>query len=119
MLWFAVALGGAVGATARYAVARLFPIHPDAFPWATFTVNVLGCLAIGWCLAHVERDRFSPEVRVALVTGLLGSFTTFSTFGAESFALLQNGRGGLAAVYVASSFLLGLGAVALGRAVAA
>lgn len=116
MTWLAVALGGALGASARFGVGQwLAPRAEGGFPWGTFLVNVLGCLAIGALLALAEKGRFSVETRAFLVTGLLGSFTTFSTFGAESFRFLDSGRFGLAAVYLTSSLLLGLAAVWIGR----
>ena len=119
MIWLAVALGGALGALLRHAVASwLGPHEPDAFPWSTWAVNIAGCLAIGLILAVLERARFGDSARAFLVTGLLGSFTTFSTFGHETWCLIERGRLGTAGLYLATSLVVGLAAVGAGRALA-
>ena len=106
-----VAAGGALGSTARYGVSLLaLRWCGSAFPWGTLAVNVLGCLAAGVVAARV--DPLSPW-RTFLVAGVLGGFTTFSAFGLETRAL---GASSLAALYVALSLGLGLGAVLLGHA---
>lgn len=113
LLW--VGLGGGLGAMARHAVALgLGAPAPGRFPWATLVVNVSGCLAIGLLAAAWARAAVPEPTRLFLATGLLGGFTTFSAFGLESLALLRRGDPGLAALYVAASVLLGLGAVWLG-----
>jgi CrcB protein len=92
----AVAAGGALGAAARYGVAGLWPTPPDGFPWATLAVNVTGCLAIGLLLG-VDRD---PRVRAFLGTGVLGGFTTFSTYAVESSGLWEADHPWTAVAYV-------------------
>ncbi len=84
-----VALGGAVGSVARYALARGVAARwPEAtLPWATSAVNVVGCLALGVLVARVPEGR--AELRVLLGTGVLGGFTTMSTFGVETATLLR------------------------------
>ena len=113
ILW--VGLGGFVGATLRYGTtllaARWMP--PPAFPLGTFFVNVVGCFAIG-LLAGTEVLKLSPHLRVAVVVGLLGGFTTFSAFGMETIALLRDGAVAKATLNVLGQVLLGLGAVYLG-----
>ncbi|MEX1024761.1 MAG: fluoride efflux transporter CrcB [Planctomycetota bacterium] len=117
MIWLAVAAGGALGAVARFGVAACVgPCPPATFPWSTLFVNVVGCFAIGLLLAFAEGARFGDQARAFLVTGLIGSFTTFSTFGFESIALFERGRVGLALVYVVGSIIVGFGALLAGRA---
>lgn len=101
-----VALGGALGASARFAVGHLL-----ARPWATLGVNLLGCLAIG-ALAALPLG--AGWLAFAAV-GLLGGFTTFSTFGLDAVALVEDGRPLTAALYVGASVGLGLLAVLAGR----
>src|SRR5919205_4480948 len=102
-----VALGGAVGAAARYGADQLISTH-STFPWSTFVVNVVGCFLIGW-FSEVFGDS-SDWVRNGMVVGLVGGFTTFSTF---AYQALEN-HAALSAVYVGSSVGLGIAAVALG-----
>ncbi|TDD18270.1 CrcB family protein [Kribbella turkmenica] len=83
-----VALGGIVGSLGRYGLAEAFPHGPAEFPWATFATNVLGCFAIGVLLARLT-PRSHPLLRPFLGTGILGGFTTFSTFAVDSGKLLH------------------------------
>ena len=88
-----VGAGGSIGAMTRYCVNVLVLRHlPEStFPWATFSVNLLGCLLIGLAAGLAEsRHLASAELRVFVMAGLLGGFTTFSAFGFETFALLRN-----------------------------
>ncbi len=117
MAFFLVGVGGALGSMARYGVSLALP--SVGFPYATLAVNVIGCFCIGLAMPSVERAAtLSPELRVLVIVGFLGGFTTFSAFGQETLALLRIG-GGLALLNVAANLLLGVGAVVLGRAVAA
>lgn len=100
---------------ARYGVGLALP--SVGFPYATLAVNVIGCFGIGLAMPTFERAAaLPPDLRLLVVVGFLGGFTTFSAFGNETLALLRAG-GGLALLNVAASVLLGLGAVVLGRAV--
>ena len=110
-----VGLGGFIGSVARYAVAVwLAPGEIERFPWATFAVNCVGCLLIG-VLAGVFARTPSPDaVRLFLMTGVLGGFTTFSAFGLESVTLLRRGDLGTALLYILGSVLVGVVAVWLG-----
>ena len=108
-----VGAGGALGAVARYAVSLLAARWPG-FPVGTLAINVAGCLAIGVLASTVQ----SEPLRLFLLTGVLGGFTTFSAFGLETQILVSAGRPGLAALYVALSVAGGLGAVWLGRVLA-
>ena len=106
----AVALGGAVGASARYGADRLITTH-STFPWSTFVVNIVGCFFIGLCSQELGD---APEwLRTGLIVGAIGGFTTFSTF---AYQALEN-HAALSAVYVSASVGLGIAAVALGRAI--
>ncbi|WP_371037605.1 fluoride efflux transporter CrcB [Rhodosalinus sp. FB01] len=109
-----VALGGAVGAAARYltvlAALRLFG---TGFPWGTLSVNVLGSFLMGVLvivLANLPATRIAPFV----VTGVLGGFTTFSAFSLDALTLWERGETGTALAYVAGSVTLSLGAIVAG-----
>lgn len=109
-----VGSGGFFGSAARWAFSGL--VHrllPSAlFPWGTLAVNVLGCFVIGLLFGLGEvRQLFSPNTRLFLLVGVLGGFTTFSTFGLESFHLLRDGEFIRAAAYVVFHLVIGLVAV--------
>ena len=108
-----VGLGGGLGAICRFLAATWITRHFDTlFPWGTLTVNVLGCLLLGRLIGSSLNA--VETWRLLLAIGFLGSFTTFSTFGAETWCLLRNGKSSLAIAYVLTSVLLGLVAVWLG-----
>lgn len=113
----AIAVGGALGAPSRHAVAELLPHSwpTDSFPWATFVVNVMGGLLLGFVLV-VLLERFPPTryVRPFVATGFLGTFTTYSAFALETVQLIEDGRPGLGAAYAAGTVLAGLVAVWVG-----
>jgi CrcB protein len=113
---FGVAIGGALGASARYGVDRLIEQRSSAvFPWSTFAINVSGCFAIGVLTAVlVERQHLPAWVRVGLVVGVVGGYTTFSTFAQEALELGEVHHVAIAFAYVAASVLLGLAAVYAG-----
>jgi CrcB protein len=106
-----VGLGGFVGSIARYLLGEWI-LHQTAearFPWGTFTVNLLGCLAIGVLSGVAERlEMISPTARLFLFTGVLGGFTTFSAFGLETVYLLRRNELWIAAAYTAGSVVVGL-----------
>lgn len=82
------------------------------FPWGTLAVNIGGCFVIGLLFGLGEtRQLFSPQARLFLLVGVLGGFTTFSTFGLESFNLLRDGEAARALANVALHIIVGLGAV--------
>ncbi len=116
----AVGVGGMVGAVGRYLVSGW--VHRWAgvgFPWGTLAVNVAGCLALGALMGLVEaRVAISPAWRVFLGLGVLGSFTTFSSFGYETVELLRGGEPALALANAAGSLVLGLAAVVAGAVLA-
>lgn len=112
---FAIAAGGALGTPTRYAVGRLVPVGPSAFPWSTFVINVSGCLLLGLVLTLViERWPPSRFVRPFVAIGFLGAYTTFSTYAVEADLLVKDGQVATATAYVIGSFTVGLVAVYLG-----
>jgi CrcB protein len=119
--WFMVAAGGALGSVARYGLAGAIQARSaSGFPFGTLVVNVTGCFAIG-VLMHVglASERGTP-LRLLLVTGVLGGYTTYSAFNYETLELVRAGQAARAFAYVAATLLLGLAAgaagLALGRA---
>ena len=111
-----IGIAGFVGALARYGMSGLPHKWLDgSFPWGTLLVNVLGCLMIGALMFLVEdRRMFTPQARLFIFTGFLGSFTTFSTFGYETFRLLNDSQFSLALANAGANMVIGLGAVWLG-----
>jgi fluoride exporter len=105
-----VVVGGAAGVLARYALGTTVTTH--TLPWLTVAINVAGSFLLG-CLVTAG-DRFSPELRTGLAVGLLGGFTTFSTFSVEIFVDLESGNGAKAMGYFLASVILGVGAAAAG-----
>lgn len=115
--WLWVGLGGCLGAWARYGLSGLVHRYfQGTFPLGTMIVNILGCFLIGSIMASVqERPFLNENMRVFLLVGCLGAFTTFSTFGYETLELLRLGSTGYAAGYVAGNLLVGLAAVWAGN----
>lgn len=115
-----VLLGGAIGAPLRY-LADLFvqSRHDSAFPWGTFTVNVVGSLVLGVTAATVVELGSPPWVLALVGTGICGALTTFSTFGYETVRLLEEGSVSAAAANGVASIVVGLGACAGGFALVA
>lgn len=116
MVWLVVFLGGGIGALLRYelggwAQARM----GSGFPWGTFAVNALGCLAIGVLATWIdERTGGAPLGRAFLLVGVLGGFTTFSSFGLETWRLIEDGQALAAAANAAASVAVCVVAVAIG-----
>ena len=109
-----VAVGGAVGSMARFQIGSMVLARTEswAFPLGTFIVNVMGCLIAGVLIGVAEYKNFlTLEVRLLVFTGFLGGFTTFSAFGVETVALIERGQYVVAATYVLSSVVVGLGAL--------
>jgi CrcB protein len=111
----AIALGGALGAVSRYLVGGwVQTMAGGGFPWGTFTVNVLGSLVLGFLMIWLSHTLASAELRHFLVMGLLGSFTTFSTFSLETVEMLREGLWVRAGIYSFGSVTLGVLAVLAG-----
>jgi CrcB protein len=114
-----VVLGAALGAPARYLVDRAVRARTSGrLPWGTLAVNVAGSLVLGALLGAAGRGGASPALVAALGTGFCGALTTYSTFGAESVQLAEDGERRLAVVSVAVGVAAGLAAAATGWAVA-
>lgn len=95
-----VALGGMLGASARYGVALWLPTHPNGFPWATFWTNLSGSFLLGLLLVTLlERFPATRLVRPFLTTGILGAFTTMATYEVETALLIKNGHPATAVLY--------------------
>ncbi|WP_229401433.1 FluC/FEX family fluoride channel [Micromonospora okii] len=113
-----VAAGGALGALARAGVQAAFPHRPTGFPWATLGVNVTGCLLIGALMAVVGAGRTRPLTRPFLGVGVLGGFTTFSTYVVDAHQAAVGGAPGTALAYLAATLVAALVAVWVGDAAA-
>ena len=105
-----IAIGGGLGCWARYAMTNLVQaVYGREFPYATLSINVLACFLMGFLFFEtLERLTISPLVRIAILTGFLGGFSTFSTFAMETLLLAEQGDAGKSALYVVLSVVLGL-----------
>lgn len=114
IIW--VALGGALGSAARYAVnVGVGKALGSVFPWHTVIVNVAGCFAMGVLIELMARKlNVGQEARAFLTTGILGGFTTFSAFSLDFALLVERKTYGLAGLYAAGSVILSLAAVFAG-----
>lgn len=108
----AVSVGGGIGASARYGAALLWPTVPGSFPWTTFVVNVIGCGIIGVFMVIIT-DVWAAHrlVRPFFGTGVLGGFTTFSTYAVDIQRLVDQGHAGTGLAYLAATMLAALAAV--------
>jgi CrcB protein len=112
-----ISLGGIAGALARYGIGRAFPAAPSGFPWATFGINVAGCLLIGVLMVFVsERWSARPLIRPFLGVGVLGGFTTFSTYTVDIVRLTDANATGTAVAYLVGTFVAAVVAVYLAGA---
>ncbi|MEU6281668.1 fluoride efflux transporter CrcB [Streptomyces sp. NPDC047028] len=107
-----VAVGGALGATARYALSLALPTPPGGFPWATFWANVIGCAVIGVFMVLIT-DVWAAHrlVRPFFGTGVLGGFTTFSTYAVDIRTLVGGGHPRTGLAYLAATLCAALAAV--------
>ncbi|MFJ2863010.1 fluoride efflux transporter CrcB [Kitasatospora sp. NPDC087314] len=107
-----VAVGGAIGAVARYGAGLAWANGPTAFPWTTLLINVVGCAVIGVFLVVITEGRPAhPLLRPFFGTGVLGGFTTFSTYAVDIRRLVEAGRPGIGLAYLGLTLLGALGAV--------
>lgn len=113
-MWFVVASGGAVGAVLRYGAGRaMMRLLGSSFPWATLIVNIFGSFCMGllvaWLLAREGQDQPGAQaIRAFMVVGLLGAFTTFSTFSLDVVTLLERKAYAAAGGYLTASVLLSI-----------
>ncbi len=114
----AISVGGAIGALARYGLGVAFPPGPTGFPWATFGINAVGSLLIGVLMVLVvEVWEAHPLIRPFLGVGILGGFTTFSTYVVDVQRLVNAGAAGTALAYLAGTLAAALAAVFVGLTV--
>lgn len=111
-----VGLGGAIGAMLRYGVGVSLGNLANGFPAATFVVNILGSLAMGLLIGLLAKTtpQFQNEIRLFVAVGVLGGFTTFSSFSLDAITLFERGDFVLAALYIGGSVLLSLAGLMLG-----
>ncbi|WP_227394863.1 fluoride efflux transporter CrcB [Jeotgalibacillus aurantiacus] len=114
MTYIWIGMGGAIGSMLRYITSLLLP-PVSGFPLGTLTVNLIGCLILGFLSSQADTNwSASPQVKMAIKTGLIGSFTTMSAVSTELVVLLQSERYGIALLYFTLSLLGGLCLAALG-----
>ncbi len=117
-----IGAGGFTGAVLRFLISSWVQNRSGSiiYPFGTLAVNMIGCLLIGFLTFLVEtRSMFSLEIRSFVLIGLLGAFTTFSTFGNETLGLIRDSRLDLAVLNAGSQVIVGVGMVWLGRIIAA
>lgn len=118
--YFAIAMGGILGCWARYAMTNLVQaIYGREFPFATLSINVLACFLMGFLFVEtLERLTISPVIRIGILTGFIGGFSTFSTFAMETLLLAEQGEAAKSALYVILSLVFGLLATFAGAYIA-
>ena len=113
MAFIWVFIGGGIGSMLRYGISRVVP-YAGGFPIATFMANLISSFILGYLLAQAFRNNLSQEYRWLLMSGLCGGFSTFSTFSAENFQLMEEGAYKLMIFYVICSVVLGIAAIFAG-----
>jgi fluoride exporter len=113
-----VMVGGAVGTAARYGLGQRFPVGASSFPVVTLVENVAGAAVLGLLLTVLVVRELPDWWRLLLATGVLGSFTTFSTFATEVVLLVRDGAAATAVAYTAATMVLGIAAAAAGVSLA-
>lgn len=113
-----VGIGSFVGGILRYLLSLTINERiVSNFPYGTLAVNLAGCFLIGCLFSIADRWQVNTEMRLLLITGLLGGFTTFSAFSAETVALMRTGHAAIAITYVAASVVLGIALTFMGALV--
>lgn len=113
---FLVLLGGGIGSVVRYLLSYFLTKNSTTqFPWATFIANCLGCLIIGLLFGYIQKNNVQNEtLKLLVITGFCGGFTTFSTFSLENIQFIQNQNYNLALLYTISSIFIGFLGVLIG-----
>ena len=113
---FLVLLGGGIGSVVRYLLSYFLTRNSTTqFPWATFIANGLGCLCIGLLFGYIQKNNVQNEtLKLLIITGFCGGFTTFSTFSLENIQFIQNQNYNLALLYTISSIFIGFLGVLIG-----
>ena len=113
-----IAIGGAIGAIARYMVSGIaYNYFGTGFPWGTLTVNLIGTFFMGFLWTFFDRMSFFPEIKVFVFIGFFGAFTTFSTYGFETLNFLHEKEIKLAVINFLANNIIGIGFVYLGMMV--
>ncbi len=120
MKWLLLFLGGGIGASLRFALATWVDQRASvSFPWGTFAVNAAGCFAIGLLASFADEHHvLRPGARLFVVAGVLGGFTTFSTFGLETWELIEDRALWAALANAVGSVVVAIAAVFLGVLIA-
>jgi fluoride exporter len=106
MTYLYIGIGGSIGAICRLLLSNLLPSGGSGFPWGTLVCNLLGCLLLGY-LTNALLPRLSEQMKSMMMTGFIGSFTTFSTFSMETVMLIEQDKPALALTYVLISMIGG------------
>jgi CrcB protein len=113
-----VFIGGGTGSIARYLVGKLYPSGFSAFPFGTLTANFLSCLVFGVILMlGVEKTNLNYSLKLLLITGFCGGFSTYSSFAFETFDLFKIGNNGLALSNIFLNFVLSITGLVLGMSI--
>jgi len=100
-----VFIGGGLGAMTRYGISKWLPLSIGEFPKATLIANILSCILLGYLMSLAVSKQLEPRLQLLLITGFCGGFSTFSTFSAETFLLLEAGHTSLALSYIGLSII--------------
>ncbi|MBB3901711.1 fluoride efflux transporter CrcB [Methylobacterium brachythecii] len=109
-----VFLGAGIGGVLRHSVNMTAVRFGSSFPWGTLTINIVGSIAMGLVTGWFALRGGSMQARLFIATGILGGFTTFSTFSLEAFSLIERGETVAALGYIMASLIIGIGGLALG-----
>ena len=113
--WIMIGIGGSIGAVLREGIGTIITPLTGGFPLGTWIINMLGCFLLGWLVeARFIRNKLHADIHLALRTGLIGAFTTFSAFSVENIALIRQDQLVMSSLYIVLSVALGIGFTALG-----